>query len=189
MIHTIKPCVGALLLALCISAQAIATKPGDYYVTTDEASERLAPGRNGKVTNTLFKRQKVAVVELKDGWARVSKYYDGQVEGVQGQVARWVEASALSPNRPAEEKVDGVDKELGDALKDSDNFSKHRKAFVEASRKLIAERTCSLKDFKSAGGWMKSTQYSNGAVYFVYCGGTDRGNRLYLDVKTLKTFR
>lgn len=182
-------CIGTLLLALAISAQAVATKPGDYYVTSDETNERLSPNKTGRVTNTLFKRQKVTVLELKDGWARVSKYYDGKVEGMQGQVARWVEAGALSTDRPADEKVDGVDRALGDALKESDNFGQYKKVFIEASRKLVAERTCSLTGFKSAGGWMKSTQYPSNTVYFVYCGGTAKNNRLYLDVNTLNTFR
>lgn len=189
MIRVLKFCAIVWLLTMVSTAQAVPIKPGDYYVNTDETSERLSPSKTGKITNTLFKRQKVTVIELKNGWARVSKYYDGEVEGIKGQVARWIEVSSLSEDRPAEENIVGTDKELGEALRSSDNFSRYKKVFTEAARRLIAERTCSLDDFKLAGGWMKSTQYSSGDVYFVYCGGLHRSNRLYFDVKTQKTFR
>lgn len=61
--------IGALLFALSISAQAVAMKPGDYYVTSNETSKRLSPNNTEKVTNTLFKRQKVTVLELEGEWA------------------------------------------------------------------------------------------------------------------------
>lgn len=174
---------------LASNEKAAATKPGDYYVASEETKERLSPARTGKVTNTLFKRQKVTVLELKDGWARVSKYYDGDAEGVRGQVARWVDAGALSTERPADEKVSGADGELRDALKDSDNFGRYSKVFMDASKKLIDEKMCTLIDFKSAGGWMKSSLNSSGNVYFVYCGGMKRSDRLYLDVQSGKAFK
>lgn len=39
---------------------------------------------------TTYKRQKVDVFEIKYGWTRISRYYDGGVEGVAGNVARFV---------------------------------------------------------------------------------------------------
>lgn len=165
-----------------------ATAPGDYYVMADQVEERLGPSPKAKSTNTLYKRQKVTVLEVQSGWARVSKYYDGQVEGTKGQVARWVRGSDLSPRRPADEKVAGVDTPLGRALKDSDNFAKHHAMFLRASQKLLDSRMCKLEDFRDNGGWMKSTNHA-GSVYFAYCGGMTRSNRLYLDAATGLTFR
>ena len=47
-------------------AHASATSPGDYYVTSNKLNVRLAPNKSGKNTNTLYKRQKVKVFEIKD---------------------------------------------------------------------------------------------------------------------------
>lgn len=62
-------------------AYAGATTSGDYYVTSDDLNVRLTPDKSGKITNTLYKRQKVEVFEVKGNWARISRYYDGGVEG------------------------------------------------------------------------------------------------------------
>lgn len=88
--------------ALSGIAFAQVTKPGTYYVTEGVLEVRLAPSATGSVTNRIYRRQKVEVLEVKSGWARVSKYYDGAVESKSGRVARWVLASGLSSSRPAE---------------------------------------------------------------------------------------
>lgn len=185
------PSIATFALTLCLwfsPALGVATKPGDYYVTVDQTEERLGPSQQAKSTNTLFKRQKVTVVELKGGWARVSKYYDGKVEGVKGQVARWVAASVLSAQMPAEEKVPNANSALGQALKDSDNFARHHAAFIKGAQALIDSGRCKLQDFKDNGGWSKSSNHP-GNVYFAYCGGMRRENRLYLDVATGRTYQ
>jgi hypothetical protein len=79
-----------------------ATKPGTYYVTKNVIEEYLVPSATGGVTNRIYRHQKVEVFEVKSGWARVSRYYDGDVEGKSGQVARWILASGLSSSQPAE---------------------------------------------------------------------------------------
>lgn len=38
----------------------------------------------------------------------MSRYYDGGVEGLSGDVARWVFTKYLSTNRPVEEKLANV---------------------------------------------------------------------------------
>ncbi|MEJ7931628.1 hypothetical protein WG922_16775 [Ramlibacter sp. AN1015] len=180
--------VSAVLWAAASVTSAAATKPGDYYVSLEQVPERLAPSESGKSTNTLYKRQKVSVEEVKGGWARVSRYYDGRVEGLSGQVARWVPASSLSPTRPPDDNVAGGGTPLGQALKDSDQFGKHSATFLKASQALIDSGRCKLQDFKDNGGWSKSTQKGAG-VYFTYCGGMHRNNRWYLDVSTGRTFQ
>lgn len=76
--------------------------PGTYYVTENVLEERLSPSATGSVTNKIYRQQKIEVFEVKSGWARVSKYYDGAVEGKSGEVARWVLATGLSSSKPAD---------------------------------------------------------------------------------------
>ena len=165
----------------------------DYrYVTSERLNVRLLPNERGKITNVLYKRDKIEVFEVSDnGWARISQFYDGAVEGVSGLVARWVFAKYLSPNRPPEDKVPNVfkDDKLVNTLKRSDDFLKYLKVFVEASKKLIDSRKCTLGDFKKMGGWFRSANYKSKAIYFTYCGGMHRRNRIYVDATTGKVFQ
>lgn len=170
-------------------AHAGATSPGDYYVTANKLNVRLAPNKSGKVTDTLYKRQKIEVLEVKDGWARISRYYDGAVEGLSGDVARWVFAKYLSTNRPAEQKVANLNSPVARAIKSSDDFSKYQSVFVSASEQLIRSGTCTLEDFKEMGGWWRSTNHKPKPVYFTYCGGITKSNRVYLNAATGKAFR
>ena len=98
--HLLVAVIGTLLLSGSTFAEAIT--PGSYYVTASVLNERLAPHPNAKISNRLYHQHRVDVFEVKNGWARVSKYYDGTLEGLQGQVARWVSAKHLSSNRPAD---------------------------------------------------------------------------------------
>ena len=88
-------------LAMLIPAAAHASEV--RFVTTDSLDVRLCPAVTCPVTNKLYERQQVEVLELRDGWARISREYDGAVEGLPGRsVARWVPAKHLSAKRPAE---------------------------------------------------------------------------------------
>lgn len=170
-------------------AHAEAISPGDYYVTSNKLNVRLEPDKTGKITNTLYKRQKVEVFQVKDGWARISRYYDGGVEGVSGEVARWVFAKYLSTNRPAEEQVSNLNSPVAKAIKSSDDFLKYQSVFVSASEKLIKYGKCSLGDFKEIGGWWRSTNHKPKPVYFTYCGGMTKSNRIYLNAANGSTFK
>jgi hypothetical protein len=165
------------------------TTPGEYYVTSNNLNVRLAPNKNGKVTNMLYKRQKVEVFEVKDGWARISRYYDGGVEGLSGDVARWVSSKYLSTNRPAEEEVANRNSPVAKAIKSSDDFLKYQSVFVSVSEQLIKIGKCSLGDFRETGGWWRSTNHKPKPIYFTYCGGMTKSNRIYLNAATGETFR
>ncbi len=171
------------------SVFAVANAPGDYFVVSNKLNVRLAPNTSGKITNTLYKRQKVEVFEVKDGWARISHYYDGSVEEVSGDVARWVFAKYLSSERPAEEQVTNINSPIAKAIKSSDDYSEHQGVFVVASEKLIKSGVCSLGDFKEMGGWWRSSNHKPKPIYFTYCGGMTNSNRIYLNVSTGNTFR
>jgi SH3 domain-containing protein len=170
-------------------ARAGAESAGNYYVTADRLNVRLAPNASGKATNSLFQRQKVTVFEVKDGWARISRYYDGSVEGVSGDVARWVSGKYLSSKRPAESDKTDENSPIAVAIKSSDDFSKYRGVFVTASEQLIKSGTCNLGDFQEMGGWWRSTSSKPEPVYFTYCGGMTKSNRVYVNTSTGDTFR
>ncbi len=95
-----------ILLSINSNVYAVASNPGYYYVSSERLNVRLAANKTGRITNTLDKRQKVKVFEIRNGWARISSYYEGWSEGVSGDVARWVFAKNLSSNRPKEVTVD-----------------------------------------------------------------------------------
>ncbi len=73
---------------------------GSYYVTSETLDVRLAPDNDSRITNTLYERQKVDVLEVNNEWGRISKYYNGSVEGMNGMVARWVLMEDLDSARP-----------------------------------------------------------------------------------------
>ena len=143
----------------------------------------------GKVTNTLSKRQKIEVLELKDGWARISKYYDGEVEGMSGEVARWVSAEYISPTRPALEEKSEINSPLAEAIKYSDDLEENKHTLISVSNELISSGTCTLSDFKKVGGWLKSVNYKPKSVYYTLCGGTKNSNRIYLNTETREIFK
>lgn len=178
-----------LLALFALSAFATATAPGSYYVTADHLNVRLAPSAQGKLTNKLAHGSRVDVQEVRSGWARISKFYSGYSEGVNGKVARWVSARYLSKNKPQQETANAASGPLAAALSHSDDYAKHKAQFLAASRKLINQRKCSLGDFKEMGGWMHSSSAGSKPVYFTYCGGMRKQNRIYLNAATGKTYK
>ena len=101
-----------LALSACLltagSATAAATGSGSHYVTARTLNVRLAPAANAKITNRLYRQNRVEVFEVRDGWARISRYYNGRVEGISGNVARWVAANHLATQRPDDLKHPAV---------------------------------------------------------------------------------
>jgi hypothetical protein len=162
-----------VLVSILICSDAVfaqASKRGTYYVRENVLEEHLAPSSTASVTNRIYFRQKVEVFELKDGWARVSKYYDGSVEGKNGQVARWVSANGLSVNRPQELTQptvptdpriakDAIPKVGSGGLTEQDVQTLYKGAL-----KFLNSGKCSRIEFAD-----KSTSKTN--TYYVNCGG------------------
>jgi len=168
--------------------QTISSKT--YFSTVEILNVRLEPNKEGSITSSIYENQQVNVYEIKQGWGRVSNYYNGEVEGKTGMVARWVYMKHLSKNRPIEKasnkaKISILEK----ALKSSDNYSRYKKYFIKASEDLIKEKTCTVNDFKESGGWMRSAAYSPKPIFFIYCGKMIIENRIYLNAKTGEVFR
>lgn len=93
--------VFSVLILLGAAANAATPK----YVGTASLEEHLGPSHDAKVTNKIYKNQKLEIYEDKAGWSRVSEYYDGEVEGVNGKVARWVESAALVDSRMEDNQI------------------------------------------------------------------------------------
>lgn len=161
-----------ILAPLCLFVAsptlAEATGPGSYFVTASTLNVRLAPNANGKVTNRLYRQNRVDVLELRNGWARISKYYDGRVEGLSRKVARWVAANHLSSRRPADlaqpelstdPRITGIPKVGQGGLTKRDVVILHRgaKHFIESGR-------CGRVEYAD-----KSVSKPN--TYYVNCGG------------------
>lgn len=101
--------LGALSLGACSAPTATAYDAGSersralqgvYYVTAAKSPVHLGPHTTARVTSTLYRQQRVDVLEVQGVWARVTKYYDGAAEGVYRPVARWVVFEDLDTERP-----------------------------------------------------------------------------------------
>lgn len=188
------------------AANATSSNASAMWVTAERIDRHTCPSKKCGVVGTFDFREPAAVAETKDGWARVSRYYDascrsgrsefvetGNAECVRangildGQFAEWVEAKNLSSTRPS----DPAETALADEalVKDSDDFSRYRRAFAKAAQELIAEGECTASDFQEMGGFMKSQNQKSEPIYFTYCGGMSLANRIYVNAETGETFR
>lgn len=151
----------------------------DAYVKTNTTFEYLYPSLSSKITNTLRIGQKVEVLEEKNGFARVSRFYNGDSEQVSGEVARWVALKDLSLKN--ETPNIEINTELEKAISSSDDFHLYKDKFISHSQSLINKGKCTIADFKEMGGWLKST---SGGInsYFTYCGGSSIQNKVYIDI-------
>ena len=82
--------IAALLIAALAASNALAeaNTPGRYVVTATTLNIRLAPNTAGQAAGSLRQGQEIEVLEVDNGWARISEYYDGARDGVSGTVAR-----------------------------------------------------------------------------------------------------
>jgi hypothetical protein len=196
----------ALALLPCVQIPAaFAQQPAatQMWVTTDRADRRTCPSAECGTVGDLFYREAAEVLETRAGWARITRYHPAQCEGGRsiyvksgradcnpangirdGMMAQWVRLDRLSKTRPADPAAGATG--VAALVGGSDDFHRHRDAFVKAAEKLMASGECTAKDFKDNGGWMKSTNKGAG-IYFTYCGGGSA--RIYLDVSNGRTFR
>ncbi len=176
------------------------------WVTSERLNRRTCPSTDCGVVGQYFFRGAADDFERRNGWVRVSKYYDaacldGRSQYVdsgnnqcvpkngisEGKFAEWVSASYLSEKRPPDPAANAKDAEA--LIAGSDDFARYRTAFAKAAQSLIEKRQCSEKDFREMGGWVKSSNHRNKPIYFTYCGGATIANRLYLNAATGEVFR
>lgn len=177
-----------------------------FWVTSERLYRRTCPSTECGEVGYFFFREGVDVLERRDGWARVTKYYNasctnGRSEHVDsgnsqctpengiadGEFAEWVSAEFLSETRPPDPAEGARGTEA--LIARSDDFARYRTQFAEAAQSLLDEGRCKGADFRENGGWLKSSTHRNQPIYFVYCGGLTKANRLYLNVETGRVFQ
>lgn len=187
-----------ILLAICMIQKAYseATTSGPYYVVSKGLNVRMAASSDGKLAKTLLQNEKVTVLEIRNGWARISD--DERIEGTRDQATLWVAAKFLTPIKPKETKslnhstsaTKSIEQSpIVNAIKTSDDFSKYKNIFISTTKALIADERCTLKEFEEMGGWWRSPNDIPDPVYFLYCGGMDLQNRIFLNTETGSVFR
>jgi hypothetical protein len=178
----------------------------EAWVAVDRVHRRTCPSTNCGSVGTLFRGEKSPVLEERDGWVRVTRYYDASCKNgrseyvdsgntacdstngiVDGRFAEWVSVSHLISTRPADPAAGAAGNFA--LVSGSDDYGKYKDAFVRAAADLIKSGRCSQVDFQESGGWLKSIQHQNRPVYFTNCGGMTLQNRLYLDASTGRIFR
>jgi hypothetical protein len=174
------------------------------WVTSETLERRTCPSENCGIVGLLFFRESTTPFEQKDGWTRISKYYDAscdagrsryvekgnascvKINGIaDGKFAEWVRSEKLSKDRPADPALTAsADESL---VAQSDDFSKYRKPFARLAAQLISEGRCTPADFREMGGWLKSVNdYRDEPVYFTFCGGMAAANKVYVNAATEK---
>ncbi|QIA66100.1 hypothetical protein GT360_21665 [Vibrio astriarenae] len=151
----------------------------EYYVAEPRIGVRESRVQEAFVERELFRGEKVVVLEEKDGWGRISSYFVYQEGG--DEVAEWVQLSELQEQPPEiskEERYETVKL----SIQGSDDFLLYQESFTKHSDRLIEQKTCDLLDFEESSGWMRSINYPDRQIYFVYCGGLRPADKVYLDV-------
>ncbi|EFH3430396.1 hypothetical protein GRO86_23425 [Escherichia coli] len=203
-----KKSILILGLTLIVSSQipsTMAKNESRLWVVVDRTERHTCPSSKCGVAGKLFFREGVDFLEKKGEWVRITEPYSASCVGgeseyikegnksctrkngiVNGKFSEWVKLSDLSSERPSDpaENASGDDT----LIKGSDDYRIYKKEFSSAARKLINEGVCTESDFKEIGGWMASSNKGKN-IYFTYCGGMTLSNRIYLDVKSGKTFR
>lgn len=176
-----------------------------HYVTSERLNRRTCPSTDCGIVGQLFFREGVSIFEMRGEWARITKRYhascvDGRSEHVDtgnascdpsngisdGKFSEWVSTDFLSEDRPLDPAESASDAER--LIAGSDDFARHRNAFAIAANSLISQRRCKEKDFLEVGGWRKSSSHKSEPIYFTYCDGFSRENRIYLNAVTGEIF-
>jgi hypothetical protein len=191
-----------LLLGCNPSSPAERSEAGsEAWVTVDHLNQRTCPNERCGTVGQLPFRQKVTVYEERSGWSRISRYYDAACKdekseyvdtgnasckpsnGIEaGRLAEWVSSNHLSTSQPADPAAGAT----GDytLIRGSDDYRIYKDVFAKAAVRLIESGQCTRADFEEMGGWTQSTNHRGRPIYFMYCGGLRRENRIYLDAST-----
>ncbi|WP_375749819.1 SH3 domain-containing protein [Vibrio sp. HN007] len=156
----------------------------DYYVISERLNVRSYPDKSSLIRSVLRKGDKVHSLEVKGEWIRIS---DFMVHDSGNDVADWINLEFLSETPPVITAADKR-KTMVKLIKKSDDFVVHEDQFVIATQNLINDGRCTFEDFEVLGGWLISVAYKPDPVYFVYCGGIERQDKVYLNVETGEIF-
>ena len=159
--------------------EAPAPEITEYYVTERRINVYNKPERQALIVDSLYKGEKVSVLEKADGWFRLSDYIVYEEGGEE--TAEWVDSKGLSDAEPVIKEQERLEI-LDGYLQKSDDLKTHLDMFRNKTQQLLDDETCDPSDFEELGGWVRSVTYKKRNVYFIYCGGLEQENKIYLDV-------
>lgn len=159
--------------------EAPAPEITEYYVTERRINVYNKPENQALIVDTLYKGEKVSVLEKADGWFRLSDYIVYEEGGEE--TAEWVDSKGLSDAEPVIKEQERLEI-LDGYLQKSDDLKTHLDMFRNKTQQLLDDETCDPSDFEELGGWVRSVTYKKRNVYFIYCGGLEQENKIYLDV-------
>ena len=159
--------------------EAPAPEITEYYVTERRINVYNKPERQALIVDSLYKGEKVSVLEKADGWFRLSEYIVYEEGGEE--TAEWVDSKGLSDAEPVIKEQERLEI-LDGYLQKSDDLKTHLDMFRNKTQQLLDDETCDPSDFEELGGWVRSVTYKKRNVYFIYCGGLEQENKIYLDV-------
>ena len=159
--------------------EAPAPEITEYYVTERRINVYNKPEHQALIVDSLYKGEKVSVLEKADGWFRLSDYIVYEEGGEE--TAEWVDSKGLSDAEPVIKEQERLEI-LDGYLQKSDDLKTHLDMFRNKTQQLLDDETCDPSDFEELGGWVRSVTYKKRNVYFIYCGGLEQENKIYLDV-------
>ncbi|AUV88193.1 SH3 domain-containing protein [Vibrio campbellii] len=159
--------------------EAPAPEITEYYVTERRINVYNKPEHQALIVDSLYKGEKVSVLEKADGWFRLSDYIVYEEGGEE--TAEWVDSKGLSDAEPVIKEHERLEI-LDGYLQKSDDLKTHLDMFRNKTQQLLDDETCDPSDFEELGGWVRSVTYKTRNVYFIYCGGLEQENKIYLDV-------
>ncbi|MZI92979.1 MULTISPECIES: SH3 domain-containing protein [Vibrio] len=157
----------------------------DYYVHDEMLPIRRQPVISSFIEGHLYRGDKVHLLEKRSGWGRISEYFVYQ-EG-KPATAKWVPLDGLHVNPPNITSAERR-KTILSYIEKSDDIEKYQETFVKTTDDLLNKDRCKPDDFKEIGGWVRSVNFENEDVYFVYCGGMSRVNKIYLNAQSGQVF-
>lgn len=162
-----------------IDLEAPAPEITEYYVIERRVNVYNKPEHQALIVDALYKGEKVSVLEKADGWFRLSDYIVYEEGGEE--TAEWVDSKGLSDSEPVIKEQERLEI-LDGYLQKSDDLKTHLDMFRNKTQQLLDDETCEPSDFEELGGWVRSVTYKTRNVYFIYCGGLEQENKIYLDV-------
>jgi type II secretory pathway pseudopilin PulG len=156
-----------------------------YFVNQRRLPVRNLPDESVYPDRYLYKSESINVIEIKEGWGRISAYYT--LDKADKEYAEWVRMEGLVDWLPIITKEER-DEMLTTYIGKSDNFHRYKESFFTITDRLIKEKICTPEDFEEVQGWMRSINYQERNVYFVYCGGLRVSDKIYFDVDSGEMF-
>ena len=75
------------------------------------------------------------------------------------------------------------------AISGSDDYEKYKSNFIKATMQLVQSKKCSITELKKMGGWTKSQSYKKEPIYFTYCGGMSKNNKVHINAQTCQIYK